>query len=324
MEKRTLGPWQVSPLGLGCWAIGGPFWAEQEPLGWGDVDDQESTRAIHAGLQAGINFFDTADVYGAGHSEQVLGKALRDVPRDQVVVATKFGNTFDPLSKQVTGQSATPEYIRQAVAASLDRLQMDHLDLIWFHLNDYAAEEAVEVAETLESLVAEGQLTAYGWSTDFPDRAQVFQQYPNCIGFQFEFNVVSPNPMLEFCHQHQVAGVNRGPLAMGLLSGKYHRAEQISPKDIRRASPEWMRYFHDGIPDPTMIKQLNSVRDILTSNGRSLVQGALAWIWASSPWTLPIPGFRTVAQVEELTAAREFGPLSSDQMEEIDRLLSTL
>src|SRR5919198_3659664 len=114
MATRTLGRSgiQVSPMGFGCWAIGGPFWAGEQPLGWGEVDDEESVRALRRALELGITFFDTANVYGAGHSERVLGRALAG-RRDEVVVATKFGNTFDESTRTITGSDASPSYIRR-------------------------------------------------------------------------------------------------------------------------------------------------------------------------------------------------------------------
>ena len=144
--KRTLGRSgiQVSAMGLGCWAIGGPFWRGDVAVGWGKVDDDESVRAIHCALDLGITFFDTADVYGAGHSERVLGRAL-SACRDKVIIATKFGNTFDETSKQITGADASPEYIRRACEASLRRLNTDHIDLYQFHDGGYNLEHAGEV-----------------------------------------------------------------------------------------------------------------------------------------------------------------------------------
>src|SRR5512134_3465614 len=112
---RTLGRSgiEVSALGLGCWAIGGPFWSGEQPQGWGEVDDNESIRAIHVGLEKGINFFDTANVYGAGHSERVLGKALAG-RRAGVMIATKFNAVFDEATRQVTGSDSSPAGIRRA------------------------------------------------------------------------------------------------------------------------------------------------------------------------------------------------------------------
>lgn len=164
---------KVSALGMGCWAIGGPFWRSETPLGWGMVDDGESTRALHRAFDLGINFFDTADVYGAGHSERVLAQAFKG-QRQDIIIATKFSNIFDEESRQVTGSSAKPTYIRQACEASLLRLETDYIDIYQFHDNGYPPEKAISVRETLEELVEEGKIRAYGWSTDFTGSAEVF------------------------------------------------------------------------------------------------------------------------------------------------------
>jgi len=322
--KRKLGRSgiEVSALGMGCWAIGGPFWDGETPLGWGQVDDQESIKAIHKALDLGITFFDTADVYGAGHSERVLAQALSG-RRHEVVIATKFANIFDEESRQVTGSSAKPEYIRQACEASLRRLDTDVIDLYQFHDNAFPPEDADRVRETLEELVEEGKIRSYGWSTDFADRAEIFAQGKHCTAIQLQLNVLSDNPdVLTVCEKKDLAAINRGPLAMGLLTGKYDQDTQVAQDDVRgRKSPEWMAFFKQGKPNPEWLKQREAVVEILTSDGRTLAQGALAWLWARSPKTVPIPGFRTIAQVEENCAAMQFGALSDDSMQEIEEIL---
>ena len=322
--KRKLGRSgiEVSALGMGCWAIGGPFWAGETPLGWGEVNDEESTRAIQAALEMGVTLFDTANVYGAGHSERVLGRALGG-RRSQVVIATKFSNVFDETTRQVTGQDASPEGIRRACEASLRRLATDYIDLYQFHDNGFPAEEAGPVRDTLEALVKEGKIRAYGWSTDFPERAEVFAQGPKCSAIQLQLNVLDDNPqVIAICEKHNLAALNRGPLAMGLLTNKYTAESKPSADDVRGAkSPEWMKYFKNGKPSAEWLGKCDAVREILTSKGRSVSQGALAWNWARSEKTLPIPGFRTVAQVKENAGAMQFGPLTSAQMKEIDRIL---
>lgn len=322
--KRTLGRSgiEVSALGLGCWAIGGPFWAGETPLGWGEVDDNESIRAIHAALDLGINFFDTANVYGAGHSERILGRALAG-RRSQVVIATKFNAVFDEKTRQVIGADASQEGIRRACEDSLRRLNTDYIDLYQFHDNGYPADQAGPVRETLEELVKEGKIRFYGWSTDFPDRAEVFAQGPHCTAIQFQLNVLDDNPaVIALCEKYNLAAINRGPLAMGLLTGKYTLQTRVSADDVRgEKSPEWMRYFRDGRPNPEWLAKVEALREILTSGGRTLAQGALAWLWARSPQNIPIPGFRTVAQVQENAAAMPFGPLTPEQMGEIDAIL---
>lgn len=322
--KRTLGRSgiQVSAMGLGCWAIGGPCWRGETPVGWGKVDDEESVRAIHRALDLGITFFDTADVYGAGHSERVLGRALAG-RRGKVVIATKFGNTFDKASKQITGAGASPEYIRQACEASLQRLNTDYIDLYQFHQGGYDPERAGEVRDVLERLVVEGKVRCYGWSTDDPERARIFAGGANCATVQHQMNVLNDNSaMIALCEELDLGSINRGPLAMGLLSGKYKADSKLALDDVRgEKSPSWMRYFKDGKPNPEWLEKVNAVRDLLTSGGRTLVQGALAWLWARSDKTAPIPGFKTVAQIEENCAAMQFGPLDAAQMNQIDTLL---
>lgn len=322
--KRKLGrsAIEISALGMGCWAIGGPFWSGETALGWGEVDDNESIRAIHRALDHGVNFFDTANVYGAGHSEHVLGKALTGL-RTEVVIATKFNAVFDESTRQVTGADPSPEGIRKTCEDSLNRLNTDYIDLYQFHDNGFPAEEAKPVRDTLEELVEEGKIRAYGWSTDFPEGAEFFAQGEHCTAIQLQLNVFESNPeVLAICEQYDLAAINRGPLAMGMLTDKYTSASRPSDDDVRGVkSPEWMKYFKDGKPNLAFLEKRDAVRDILTSGGRTVAQGALAWLWARSPNAIPIPGFRTVAQVEENCRAMEFGPLAPDEMDEIDAIL---
>jgi len=282
----------VSALGMGCWAIGGPFWTGETPHGWGDVDDEESIRAIHVALDRGVNFFDTANVYGAGHSERVLGRAIAN-RRSLVVIATKFNAVFDETTRQVTGSDASPGGIRKACEESLRRLNTNYIDLYQFHDNDYPAEKAAPVRETLEELVQEGKIRAYGWSTDYVDKAEVFAQGSKCTSIQLQLNVLDDNPaMIAFCEKHNLAAINRGPLAMGLLTGKYTPATDIPANDVRgRKSPEWMKYFRGGKPNPEWMSMRDAVLEILTSEGRTVAQGALAWLWARSPQTIPSLAF---------------------------------
>jgi len=135
MFMRTLGRSgiQLSAMGLGCWAIGGPFWKNGQPVGWGHVNDDESIRAIHRALDLGITFFDTAGVYGCGHSERVLGKALFG-HYDHVIVATKFGQVFNEDTRQIIGYDTSPQRIRQDCEDSLRRLKKDCIDLFQLHV----------------------------------------------------------------------------------------------------------------------------------------------------------------------------------------------
>ncbi|APO66993.1 aldo/keto reductase protein [Rhizobium gallicum] len=312
---------EIPRLGMGCWAIGGPFFAGDVPLGWGEVDDDESIEAIHRAVDLGIRFFDTASNYGAGHSEEVVGRAIGN--RDDIVIATKFGFATDEKTKQATGAFADPAFIRQSAETSLRRLKRERLDLLQFHLNDFPLEASDEVFDVLEALKAEGKIDAFGWSTDFPDRAARHAGCKDFVSIQHTMNVFEPVPaMVDVVEKNGLLSINRGPLAMGLLSGKFTPEKTVGAKDVRATSLDWMVYFKDGRIAPEFAARLEAVRDLLTTGGRTPTQGALAWLWARSPRTLPIPGFRTVAQVEENAGALEKGPLPRDVMARIDAALA--
>lgn len=318
MFTRTLGRSgiKVTGLGLGCWAIGGPFYRDGNPVGWGEVDDAESLRALQRALDLGVTFFDTSDVYGCGHSETILGQAIRG-KRTNLVIATKFGNVFDSDSRQIVGASADPEFIRRSCDASLERLGTDYIDLYQFHLGGYPVEEADVVRDALEGLVAAGKIRAYGWSTDDVERAAVFAKGDNCAAIQQRFNLFEGSQeVLKLCENENLASVNRGPLAMGLLTGKFDKSSQMPANDVRHA---WD--FQQG-EQARRLDKLAQIRDVLTGDGRTLAQAALGWLWARSPVTVPIPGFKTVAQVEDNVGALKRGPLSNEQMREIERILA--
>jgi aryl-alcohol dehydrogenase-like predicted oxidoreductase len=322
--KRTLGKSgiEVSASGLGCWAIGGPFKFETIEAGWGEVDDHESIHAVQAAIDLGVTFFDTAANYGAGHSEKILGQGVAG-HREKVVLATKFGYGVFEEEKLIRGVDSGPQAIRQSCEASLRRLGTDYIDLFQFHVGDYPIEQADEVMEVLETLIKEGKIRSYGWSTDSVERAKAFAHKEHFSSVQHQLNIFEDNPdMLALCEAENLASINRGPLAMGLLTGKYATGANFETTDVRANNLEWMNYFKNGQPNPEWLEKLESVKEILSSNGRTLTQGALAWLWGRSPKTIPIPGFRTVKQVEENAKALEFGPLTGDQMKEIETILN--
>ncbi|MGX5209384.1 aldo/keto reductase [Streptomyces violaceus] len=322
---RTLGRSgiEVSALGFGCWAIGGEWQsADGLPLGWGKVDDEESVRAVRHALDLGVTFFDTSDNYGTGHSERVLGRALGK-RRADVVVATKWGYLFDERTRTADGSDDSPEHLRRALTASLRRLDTDHVDLYQFHIGDADPEHAALLRDTCEDLVREGLIRAYAWSTDDPARAAVFAEGPHCAAVQHALNLLQDAPdMLRLCEERGLASINRSPLAMGLLAGKRRARQPLESGDIRSRPPAWLQGFGDGSgADPEWLARVEAVRSILNSEGRTLAQGALAWLWARSPATVPIPGFRSVAQAEENAGAMAKGALTGEQLAEIDRLL---
>lgn len=318
---RTLGRTgrELSSLGMGCWAIGGPWTFDGAAAGWGSVDDAESVRAVRTAVDLGVTLFDTADVYGCGHSERVLGKALASV-RDDVVIATKGGLLFDEATRSGSGADASPGHLRKAVEASLRRLGTDRIDVYQLHAGAETAEQAADAVAVFEELVAAGHLRAYGTSIEDPAIVEVFATGRHCATVQQQGNVFGINAeVLDLCEAFGMTSMCRSPLAMGLLTGKYTDPGQIADEDVRRVSPHW-DYFRPTTMD-SWLERVARIRDILTAEGRTLAQGALAWIWARGPLTVPIPGFRTAAQVRENVAAADFGPLTPAQMAEIDRLL---
>jgi aryl-alcohol dehydrogenase-like predicted oxidoreductase len=317
MFTRTLGKSgiQVSALGLGTARIGGLGWG-QDDMTRPDAPDQidADMRAIHRALDLGINFFDTADVYGCGYSERILGQALAG-KRHQVVIATKFGEIFDEGTCQPTEEELTPAYIQRACEDSLRRLDTDYIDLYLFHIRDYDLARAGEVRQTMESLAEEGKIRYYGWSTDDVERARFFAQGPHCTAVEHRLNIMMDAPeMLDLCDELDLASINRIPLAMGVLSGGWTRDTQLPQEDPRGEFFGVEKFLED-------LEKIEAMRQVLTRDGRSYVQAALGWIWARSPRAIPVPGFRTIEHVEEDAQAMLYGPLNEEQMAEVERIL---
>lgn len=316
-EPRSLGSGgtSVSALGMGCWAIGGPHSRQGSPVGWGKVNDDESKRALRKAYDLGVTFFDTADVYGCGHSERLIAAALGDV-RDEIVIATKAGYTYVEQTREAPGENGDPAYIRWACEQSLRRLGTDHVDLLQFHLGGYDLPRAADVRAVMEDLVAEGKTRAIGWSTDDPKRAAFFAESPHCKAIQQAYNIFSGNDeTLQVCVDRGLASIVRGPLGMGLLTGKFTADSSLPADDVRHG---WD--FRSG-SQAESLKRLDAIRDVLTSDGRTLAQGALGWLWARSEAFVPIPGFKSVAQVEENAGAIGHGSLSTGQMQQIAEIL---
>jgi len=323
MLKRVLGKskLEVSALGMGCWAIGGPWtWAqpgeEPYPAGWGDTDDQESIRAIHTALDMGVTFFDTAANYGAGHSEVVLGQALKG-KRDGVVIATKFGHIVNEETKIVYGDpDQIIKNVRTDVENSLRRLQTDHIDIYQLHEGGYDPKLALELQVVLEKLVSAGKIRWYGWSTDLVDNAREFASGEHCTSIQFRLNAAYDNAdMRKVCADFDLAGINKDPLNKGILTGKFNSTSRFPDNDIRSRAD---------FSDPALVKRfklVDELREVFTSNGRTMAQGALAYIWALDERMIPIPGFKSVKQVQDNAGAMNFGPLTESQVKEIQAIV---
>lgn len=322
--NRTLGRSgiDVSAVGVGCWAIGGPLRAGGDHFGWGPADDDESIATLRRAYELGATFFDTASNYGAGHSERVLGRALGG-HRDEIVIATKWGYTFDEATREAGPEDASAAYLRSSLDDSLTRLGTDRIDLFQFHLGGAEIPVALDLVPVLDELVAAGKIRAYGWSTDDPERAEAFAKAgAGCAAVQHDHCVLRDSAeVVAVCEALGLASIARGPLAMGLLSGKYHDGRTVGEQDVRGQGHDWMTYFSEGAGSGEWLARIDSLRDILTSGGRTLAQGALAWLLARSPATVPIPGCRTVAQAEENLGTLGFGPLSEEECAQVRAVL---
>ncbi len=313
---------EVSDVGIGTWAIGGQFHAGDQQLGWGEVDDDVSIAAIHRALDLGVTLIDTSDAYGAGHAEDVIRRAL-DGRRDDVVIATKWGYTFAPGTRDMVGEDGSVAHARKALHASLTRLGTDYIDVIQLHLGNLDHAQASDVFAACENFIDDGLIRTYGWSTDDPERAELLAKSGRGAVIQHTLNVLDDAPkMLAVCADHDLASLNRSPLAMGLLTAKVTADTTFAADDIRSREPDWLQWFTDGRPTPEFLRRRDAIRDILTGDGRSLAQGALAWTLARSPKTVPIPGVRTVAQVDENAGVLAKPPLRAEQVDEIRTLLA--
>jgi len=310
MESRRLGRSgvRVSPLGLGTARMAGLGWRDDLAPPDPSRAKQDAVRQIQAAVDLGVTFFDTADNYGQGLSERILGEALRG-RREGIVVATKFAE--DPLPDQEDPWSLDAGSVQRACEASLRRLRFECIDLYLLHRRDYPLERAPALMEVLEGLVDAGKVCYYGWSTDDVERARLFARGEHCIAIEHRLNVFNDNAaMLDLCREEDLVSLNRVPLLMGVLTGRWSAETKLEEGDPRR---QWFE-------DEGFLKALACAREIapyLTGDGRSYVQGALGWIWARSPLTIPVPGFRTMEQIQELVQARQFGPLPLDVMQAI-------
>jgi aryl-alcohol dehydrogenase-like predicted oxidoreductase len=323
---RTLGSRgpQVSAIGVGTWALGGPYTVNGRDAGWGEVDDAESVRALHAAIDAGVTLIDSAPTYGTGHSERIIGQALAALPRataDKIIIATKFGNVYDEQSRTGGGTDISPAAIRAGCDASLRRLGIDAIGIYQLHNGAGSAAQAEEVVATCEELVAEGKIRAFGTAQDAPEIVEVFGRSANCHTVQTQINVFGwTAATLAAGRAAGLAMLARSPLAMGLLSGKYDPSHRPPAGDVRMNTP-WWDYF-DADAMPAWLQRLETVRELLTVDGRTLVQGALGYLLALDPMIIPLPGIRTVAQATENTAVLTLGPLPQAQTTRITQLLA--
>jgi len=310
-----------SPLGMGCWPIGGAmFGTDGTSLGYTNTNDKESIHTIQAAVSNGIQLFDTAAAYGAGHSERLLGKALKG--ETDVLIVSKIGMSIDETTKQITGEEIAPETVMPAIERCLGRLDRDRIDLVLLHVNSLPVEQADLIFNEMDKACEAGKIRAYGWSTDFSDNASAMSNRSNFTAIEHAMNVLTDAPKIQkVVHSNQWQALIRSPLAMGILSGKYSKGQRMPEDDIRSQSLQWMQYYSDSQPNPQYLDRFDNIRELLQTGGRTPAQGALAWLWGKSPQNIPIPGARTVEQIEGLAAAVALGPLPDQVMHDIESLV---
>lgn len=310
----------VAPIGMGCWAIGGQFYSGDRPHGFPDFDDAESKRTIRAAIDCGVRVFDTAAVYGAGHSERLLGETLKDQP--DAIIVTKLGTAIDEDRRLALHDETDAKDVLPAIDASLKRLDRDRIDIMLLHLNTLPIAAARPMFEAMELARQAGKIRAYGWSTDFPDSTKAMLDLEGFIGVEHAMNLFADVPEIQSTvRENSLVALLRSPLAMGLLTGKYDSKTTMPPTDVRSVNTAKRDYFQDAKPAPAHLRHLDAIRDILQSDGRTLAQGALCWLLAKSDCNLPVPGARTVAQITENAGAAQFGALSPAAMIEIEKLI---
>ena len=310
MEYRELGRtgWRISAVSFGAWAIGGDA--------WGRTDDEESLRALHRAVDLGVNFVDTADVYGDGHSERLVARLRRERPDDEIVVATKAGRRLDPHVAGGYDRANLTAFVER----SLRNLDTDALDLLQLHCPPSAVYEMPEVFGVLDDLSAAGKLRHYGVSVERVDEAVRAVEYPNVQSVQIIFNMFRLKPAEEFlplAGARRVGVLARVPLASGLLSGRLRPDTPFAEGDHRSFNRRGEAFdvgeTFSGVDYDAGLAAVEELRP-LVPNGATLPQVALRWILMHPEVTAAIPGARTPAQAESNVRAAALPPLSGEAM----------
>lgn len=301
MRTRPFGPdaVPVSEIGFGAWAIGGS---------WGTADDATSVAALERALSGGVTFFDTADVYGDGRSEELVGRVCRGKPG--VFIATKAGRR---LPKQVV-EGYTPGNLRAWIDRSRRKLGMESLDLVQLHCPPTELYRSRRVFEILDGFVRDGLLRGYGVSVETIEEATLALEHPGVRSIQIIFNLFRQRPAEELfplARERRVAIIARVPLASGLLTGKIGRDRVFAADDHRNFNRRGEAFdvgeTFSGVPFEAGLAAVEELR-ALVPTGATLAQFALRWILAHPAVTTVIPGCRTPAQVDENLAAAELPP----------------
>ncbi len=317
MNYRELGRtgWQVSEVSFGAWAIGGS---------WGSVDDKESITALHKALDLGVNFIDTADVYGDGHSERLIAGVLKE-RREEVIVATKAGRRLDPH----TADGYNDANLTRFVERSLRNLDTDCLDLVQLHCPPTEVYYRPEVFGALDDLVRAGKIRYYGVSVEKVEEALKAIEYPNVQTVQIIFNMFRHRPSELFFAQAQrrkVGILARVPLASGLLTGKMTPQSAFAADD-HRAFNRYGEAFDmgetfSGVNFRTGLEAVEELRPLVPV-GATMAQLALRWILMFDAVSCVIPGAKRPSQAEDNVRASELPPLSEETMAQVRTIYDT-
>ncbi|UVC11585.1 aldo/keto reductase [Rhizobium sp. TH2] len=310
-------PWSVSEIGFGAWAIGGS---------WGDVSETDAKGAVHAALDAGMTFIDTADVYGDGRSERIIRDVLKERGGTRPMVATKAGRR---LPKQVV-EGYTKENLEDWIDRSLTNLGVDALDLVQLHCPANDVYYRPGIFEILEGFVAKGKIKFYGVSVEKVEEGLKALEYPNLVSVQVIYNIFRQRPADLFFQQAKaknVATIIRVPLSSGMLTGKMKADSQFAKDDHRAFNRNGeafdMGETFSGVPYETGLEAVERLRP-LVPGGATMAQFALRWILMQDAVTVIIPGAKNKQQAEDNAASSDLAPLPADVMAEVRKVYEEL
>ncbi|NNF06897.1 MAG: aldo/keto reductase [Candidatus Eisenbacteria bacterium] len=293
---------KIQPVGTGLWAVPGSQ--------WGPAEDQTTLEAIETALEAGCNFFDTADVYGGGHSEELLGSAMKG-RRDKFVVASKIGW----LNYNEEGNRTkydTIEILKTDVEAALKRLKTDYLDVLQCHVF-YEEPNTPIFIDGFRQLQSEGKIKAWGVSTSDPSLLKVFNRDGDCDVLQVDYSILNRTAevdLLPYCAENNIGVIVRGPIAMGLLADKFDRQTRFPDGDFRQA---WTTDSKQRLQFAEDLKTVERLRSVVPAD-QSMAQFALRFAYSHPAITTIIPGARNATQAAANTATLQMGVLSTDEL----------
>ena len=318
MEYRPLGRtgWNISEIGFGAWGIGGDA--------WGNTDDTTSLAALHRAIDLGVNFIDTADVYGDGRSEQLIAQT-RKLRSEQLIVATKAGRRLNP---HVAG-GYNRQNLTSFVERSLLNLQTDALDLLQLHCPPSEVYDMPEVFGILDDLTQQGKIRFYGVSVERVDEALKAITHPHVQSVQIIFNMFRLKPAEQFFAAARERGIGilaRVPLASGMLTGKFRPQTQFAQNDHRNYNRHGESFDQgetfSGVDYDSGLQAVEQLRPLVPS-GASMAQFALRWILMFPEVTAAIPGAKTPQQAEDNVQAAELPPLSDETMQKVREIYDT-